>query len=63
MKCKNCQESCDNKMLHRTNPMGQTDGGWMCMDCIEKIHPELAINIKGDDDYQTLLDIEDAVRS
>jgi hypothetical protein len=62
MKCTNCGISGDQKMLHRTNPLGQNDPGWMCIDCIEKKEPELASNIKSDD-YDVLQDIESAVKS
>lgn len=58
MKCKNCECTINDKMLHRTNPLGNSDAGWMCIDCIEKLHPELAKNIKDEDDYPVLKDIE-----
>ena len=58
MKCINCSCSTDTKMLHRTNPLGQTPAGWMCIDCIEKLHPELAINIKTKIDNTILKDLE-----
>jgi hypothetical protein len=45
-------------MLHRTNPLGQTNAGWMCIDCIEKLHPELARNIKTKIDNPILKDLE-----
>lgn len=61
MKCIKCGCSGMEKMLHRTNPLGQTDAGWMCIDCIEKHELELSKNIKGDSDYKVLLDIEKAV--
>lgn len=47
-----------DKMLHRTNPKGQSDAGCMCMDCIEKKEPELSNNLKTDKDYQVVKDIE-----
>jgi len=62
MKCIKCFCHCTDKMLHRTNPKGQ-DGGWMCMPCIEKHEPELARNIKSDDDMNLLNIIEDEVKS
>lgn len=48
MKCIICGISVIDKMLHRTNPKGQSDAGWMCMPCIENTQPELAKNIKED---------------
>lgn len=61
MKCINCNCSTNTKMLHRTNPLGQTNAGWMCMDCIEKLHPELAKNIKTETDYPILKDLENII--
>jgi hypothetical protein len=48
-------------MLHRTNPTGQTNAGWMCIDCIEKTEPELFKNITQDESFKVLKDIETAV--
>lgn len=62
VKCCNCGVSCTVKMLHRTEPTGQTNAGWMCIDCIKKLHPELYKNIK-DDDFKVLKDIETAVKN
>jgi hypothetical protein len=62
MKCIKCSCSMNQKMLHRTQPLGQ-NAEWMCIDCIEKYEPELAKNIKGDKDYFVLLDVEKAVHN
>ena len=35
-------------MLHRTNPIGELDAGWTCIDCIKSEQPELAKNIEAD---------------
>ena len=51
------------KMLYRTNPLGNIYAGWMCMDCIEKYEPELAKNIRDDKDFKVLKDIEKAVKN
>lgn len=50
------------RALYRTNPIGDLDGGWMCMECMRKHEPELHSNITQDDDYQVILDIESAIR-
>lgn len=63
MNCIKCGCSCTERMLHRTNPIGQKDGGWMCMPCIKKQEPELAKNIETDDDMKLLNIIEDEVKS
>jgi Zn-finger protein len=57
MKCKNCNCSVASKMLHRTNSFGQSNAGWMCMDCITKTHPELAKNIIQDNEGGVLSDL------
>lgn len=44
MKCTKCNCSVEEKMLHRTGPMGQ-EPNWMCMPCIQSYEPELAANI------------------
>jgi hypothetical protein len=62
-KCTKCGCPCTARMLHRTNPKGQIDAGWMCMPCIEKQEPELANNIKKDDDINLLNIIENEVKS
>lgn len=62
MKCIKCGCSCTERMLHRTTPKGQ-DPDWMCMPCIEKHEPELAKNIKQDDDITLLNTIESAVKT
>lgn len=59
VKCIVCGVSSYDEMLHRTNPKGQTDAGWMCMSCIEKEEPELFKNIKSDDNFKVLEDIEE----
>lgn len=50
MKCKKCGASVSDIMLHRTEPKGQINAGWMCMPCIKKHEPELATNIQ--DEYK-----------
>ena len=45
-KCIQC--GCTDRMLHRTKPKGQSDGGWTCLPCIQKTEPELAENVKQD---------------
>lgn len=62
MKCSNCKTPVFNTILHRTEPIGD-DPNWMCMQCIEKLHPELADNIKNDDDYNIIQDIHKAAKS
>lgn len=46
MECCNCHTKVSKAPLHRTNPYGQRDGGWMCKECIGKLYPELLKNIK-----------------
>jgi hypothetical protein len=48
MHCIMCNVDVKEKPLYRTNPLGQSPAGWMCMDCIQKNHPELAANIRED---------------
>lgn len=48
-------------MLHRINPTGQSDAGWMCIFCMQKVEPELAKNIINDPDYKVIKDIESIV--
>ena len=60
--CKKCGVACTSKMLHRTNPTGQSDGGWMCLECIESEEPELYKNIVEDEDFNVFKDIEDALK-
>lgn len=62
MKCEKCEISVMERTLHRTEPKGQSDAGWMCMRCIESIEPELAANIKSDDNYEVITAIESAVK-
>ncbi len=45
--------------MHRTNPIGSKDAGWMCINCIEKIEPELSKDIKMDG-YNIIQDIKKA---
>lgn len=59
MKCIKCGISCTERMLHRTAPLGVTPANWMCLPCIETTEPELANNIKQDDDIKLLDIIED----
>jgi Zn-finger protein len=63
MKCIKCGCSMFDRMLHRTNPVGQSDAGWMCMPCIEKHEPELAKNLKGEADFGVVEDIENIIIS
>lgn len=62
MKCIKCGCSCFDRMLHRTAPKGVSPAQWMCMPCIEEQEPELANNIKSDDDIVLLNTIEDWAR-
>lgn len=59
MKCICCSASVFKKTLHRTNPIGSKDAGWMCINCIEKIEPELSKDIKMDG-YNIIQDIKKA---
>lgn len=61
MKCISCNCTAFKRMLHRTNPIGQPDGGWMCMPCIELHEPELAKNIKTEEDFSVIKKIESAI--
>ena len=61
MKCINCNVSCFDKPLSRTNPKGQPNAGWMCQDCIEIKEPELHENLKEDGDLKITNDIFDAI--
>lgn len=45
MKCHNCKCSVNEKVLHRTVPIGQRNNVWMCLDCIKKKKPSLAKHI------------------
>lgn len=58
MKCSKCGVSIQNRILHRTNPKGQLDAGWMCEPCISKTEPELMKNI---DEDEVLQDIKSAL--
>lgn len=62
MNCKNCGVSMFDKPLHRTNPKGQSDAGWMCEDCIGKKEPELYQNLKSDGDFKVSNDIMEAIK-
>lgn len=46
MKCCKCGVSIQGRILHRTNPLGQLDAGWMCEPCIKENEPELYENIQ-----------------
>lgn len=47
------------KPQYRTKPKGQSNAGWMCIGCIQVLHPELAANIKEEitDTERALYDI------
>ena len=62
MKCKICGVSMFDKPLHRTNPKGQSDAGWMCEDCIKKTEPELFKNMQSDNDFKVVNDIDKALK-
>ena len=62
MECIKCKTSMFDRMLHRTEPIGQENAGWMCMPCIEKHEPELAANMKSDEDFQVVKDVEDVIK-
>lgn len=57
-KCIKCGCSMNERMLHRTSPIGKS-ANWMCMPCIEKYEPELAKDLKQDDGYEILAIVED----
>jgi hypothetical protein len=61
MKCEICGVSMFNKMLHRTKPKGDPDGGFQCIDCIKKTELELHNNIVNDTDYKVISDIEKTI--
>lgn len=61
MNCIICKISMNEIMLHRINPTGQSDAGWMCIFCMQKVEPELAKNIINDPDYKVIKDIESIV--
>lgn len=61
MKCEICGVSMFNKMLHRTKPKGDSDGGFQCIDCIQKTELELHNNIVNDTDYKVISDIEKTI--
>ena len=61
MKCINCGTSVFNKPLHRTNPKGQSDAGWMCEDCIKKNEPELYNNLVDSGELQNVNRIDAAI--
>lgn len=58
MNCEKCGIAFSDKMLHRTKPKGQPDGGWMCLEWIEKTEPELGNNIKLDQGFPWMKDLE-----
>lgn len=57
MKCCNCGVSIQGRILHRTNPKGQIDAGWMCEPCIKETEPELFLNIQGEDIINDLKEV------
>lgn len=61
MCCKVCKRSAVVVPLHRTNPTGQSDAGWMCSDCIEKSEPELHKNMIDDGSIKLMSDIQKAI--
>lgn len=56
-RCIKCGCSPFEKVLHRTEPFGSDNGGWMCMGCIEKHEPELGYNLKSESDFKVVKDI------
>lgn len=61
MKCVKCGISTMHAMLHRTEPKGQNNAGWMCLKCIDFNHPELANNIRLEKGYSVLQNIKEIV--
>ena len=61
MKCTNCQKTMFQTPLHRTNPKGQPDAGWMCEECIKLKEPELHANLEAEDDFKVVHDIHEAI--
>ncbi len=55
MKCIICGCSAQQRMLHRTKPLGQPDMGAMCLPCMEIKEPELAANVKQDMEQEPVL--------
>lgn len=48
MNCISCNCTHNDRPLFRTKPVGQPDGGWMCMPCLDNLEPELAKNTRED---------------
>jgi hypothetical protein len=46
LKCDNCEDSVFDVPLFRTVPVPQVNYKWMCMGCLEIIHPDMAANQK-----------------
>lgn len=63
MRCIECNVSMFDKPLHRTNPTGQADAGWMCKDCIKENEPELYDNLKFDGHFKIINDIAECTKS
>jgi hypothetical protein len=62
MKCEICGVSMFEKMLHRTKPKGDPDGGFQCIYCIKNNEPELHNNnILSDTDFKVISDIEEII--
>lgn len=55
MKCDNCKCSVNEKVLHRTVPLGHTNTIWLCLDCMKKKKPNLAKKIISE---RTQIDID-----
>lgn len=49
--------------LYRTNPIGQSDAGWMCAPCIKADERELHNNLEEADDIRVVNDVFDAIKS
>lgn len=62
MECVCCKVGFTTKMLFRTNPVGQSDAGWMCEKCIKNKEPELYQNMKSDGEFSDASDIMDAIK-
>jgi hypothetical protein len=57
LECKNCKASFFDKPLHRTNPTGQIDAGWMCEDCLKIKEQNLHKELKKDGDLKVVNDV------
>lgn len=40
-----CPKCKKQKSVYRTNPIGSSDAGWLCIDCIEEIDKDRAEKI------------------